>query len=245
MESLYIASFDIGKKNFAFCVEKVNLDKIKSLPKVAIKNRYNQNGTVTDSFKPVLLDIYNSGSICLYKNIDLTEIAATYSKSDSKLKEKKKYVDPELYIAMTNVLNDYKEYWNLCSYFVIEQQMSFGTKHNTMALLLGQHCYSYFSIMYMSSVIDKSKHIFVYPSYNKTQLLGSEKITVQLRNGSTRFKAIDKPMRKKWAVKNALEILTLRNDSEHLKILQTSKKKDDLADVICQLQAFKVSHLLV
>ena len=236
MESLYIASFDIGKKNFAFCVEEVNKTLITNLEKTAVKHRYNKDGTLTELFKPIVREIYNSGSICLYKNVDLTEIAE--KQSGKSMKDKKKYIEPELYVAMTTVLNEHKDIWNKCSYFVIEQQMSFGTKHNTMALLLGQHCFSFFSIMYMNT-----KNIIVYPSYNKTQLLGSEKQLVQLKNGNSRYKAIDKPARKKWAIQKAIEILSVRDDKEHLELLQKSKKKDDLADIICQLQAFKISNI--
>ena len=39
-----IASFDIGKKNFAFIVEKVDITKINKIENVPLKKRYNKDG---------------------------------------------------------------------------------------------------------------------------------------------------------------------------------------------------------
>ena len=45
--------------------------------------------------------------------------------------DKKKYFDSDLCHNLTELLDQYKEYWDKVEYFVIEQQMSFGTKINT------------------------------------------------------------------------------------------------------------------
>ena len=55
---------------------------------------------------------------------------------------------------------------------------------------------------------------------------------------------MDKPQRKKWSVQKAVEILTMRGESNILESLTTAKKKDDLADVVCQLQAYKYSEIV-
>ena len=50
---------------------------------------------------------------------------------------------------------------------------------------------------------------------------------------------MEKPERKKWAVNKAIQILTDRKEFEVLASLTNKKKKDDLADTLCQLQAMK------
>ena len=54
-----IASFDIGKKNFAFIIEEVDLDKIKTLTNIPVSKRYNKDGTPTEAFSKLLDDLYN------------------------------------------------------------------------------------------------------------------------------------------------------------------------------------------
>jgi tRNA splicing endonuclease len=50
---------------------------------------------------------------------------------------------------------------------------------------------------------------------------------------------MSKPERKKWAVKQASIILEERGESNVMDNIKTKAKKDDLSDVICQLQAYK------
>src|SRR5690606_18950028 len=93
---------------------------------------------------------------------------------------------------LTRLLDKYINYWNLCEYIVIEQQMSFtqkarpnfgygkgkgkgvwskpAAKINTKAIKIGQHVFSYFVINYMTT-----KKVFDFPSYYKTQILGAKK----------------------------------------------------------------------
>lgn len=191
--TLYIASFDIGKKNFAFCIERCNL-------------YVNPNTDTTTIIK--------SGTIVLLKNIDCT------GGTDSS-----KYLDPRVFLNMNRVLDEYKSFWDKCSYILIEQQMSFGNKRNVMALKLAQHCHSYFLFHYANF-----KCVIDFPSYHKTQVLNAPK-------------KMSKPQRKKWAIVKATEILQQRNDTTSLEIFQQHNKKDDLADVVLQLQSFKVLYI--
>jgi len=113
--------------------------------------------------------------------------------------------------------------------------MSFKQAQNTMALKLGQHCYSYFIFRYPITqdgdfVFDESKEIIEFPAYYKTQVMGAPKV-----NG----KAMSKPERKKWATEKAINILMERGDTDTLDEIIGSKKKDDLADTLIQLQSFK------
>lgn len=222
-ELVHIASFDIGKKNFAFYIEEVNLRQLKELEDIPNKkDRYNEDGTISDVFKPLLECICNNGKVILYQNVDLTKNVQSNN-----------YMDDEYYHNMTDVLDNYKEYWDKCNVFVIEKQMAFGkNKNNIMALRLGQHCWSYFACRY-----GRDKSIVEFPAYHKTQILGAEKI----KTGNSKYKPLTKPQRKKWCVQKAKNILLLRNDTETLTMINSIKKKDDLADVLCQLQAYKVN----
>lgn len=220
---IYVASFDIGKKNFSFYIEEFDLNSLSSLQNIPKNERYNPNGTPTPKMQQLLKKIYKNGRTILFKNSDLTEGC-----------EKNKYLDTEVYHNMTDLLDEYRKYWDICSYFVVEMQMSFGKKHNTMALKLGSHCQAYFHIMY-----SRFKKVIEFPAFHKTQILGAEKIEKKTKKGKISYKAIDKPARKKWSIVKAREIFEERGDKESLEILNKSRKKDDLADVVSQLASFK------
>ena len=215
MTVLWIASFDIGKKNFSFYIEEILLEAIEKF-----NLSYNIDGTPTDETNRHISKMCSKGSRILLENVDLCHGC------DSRL-----YLDPKVFVNMTHLLDLYSEYWGNCDFILIEKQMSFGKgKTNTMALKVGQHCYSYFSIKYPSA------KIIEFPAYLKTQVLGAKKVLKK-----SKYQGIDKPARKKWCENKAIEILELRNDSDGLCKIRNARKRDDMADVICQLQAFKLN----
>jgi hypothetical protein len=223
-DKIWIASFDMGKKNFAFCIEEIDKKELTQVKNIAVNKRYLPDGTPTENMRSILEQIYQNGKIVLYKNLDLTQ------NCNPKLK-----LDPETFHNMIDVLDNYVEYWDKCCAFIIEEQMSFGKKINKMAIKLGQHCYSYFTFKY-----GRYKTLVEFPAYHKTQILGAPKVEGKpYKSGKKRFKAMEKGARKKWAVEKAVEILTSRGEMDILEKLTSVKKKDDLADVLCQLQAFK------
>ena len=219
------ASFDIGKKNFSFYVEYFDSDSLQSV-KIPQSKRYNQDGTPSDEFSEILTEYYLNGKKILLENIDIT------NGCDPKVK-----LDPETFHNMTDVLDQYQEIWDQCSVFIIEKQMQFGKQINPMAMKLGQHCYSYFAFKY-----GRFKEIIEFPAYHKTQVLGAEKVqsSKKTKTGKYSYKTIDKPKRKKWCIMKASEILHSRGDQESSEQIKKSRKKDDLWDVICQLQAWKI-----
>lgn len=226
--NIWIASFDIGKKNFAFYIEEINLkelEEIKNIPKI---KRYKTDGTCTEEFDNIIKAVYMNGKKILIKNIDLT--IGT---------DKTKYFDIELCHNLIDTLDNYGEYFDNVSYIIVEQQMSFGKKINTMALKLGQHCESYFLFKY-----GRFKEVIEFPSYYKTQVLGSEKIKKITKTGKISYKAIDKTKRKKWAIDEASTILAEREDFHTLSEITSMKKADDVSDVIIQLQAFKYLYFI-
>lgn len=225
---IWIASFDIGKVNFCFYIEEINKNELENIQNISKLRRYNSNGTCTEKFAEILKNVYCNGKKILLKNVNITEGA-----------NKKKYFDIELCYNMIDVLDKYKEYWDKVSYIVVEQQMSFGRKVNTMALKLAQNCETYFMFKY-----GRFKKIVEFPAYHKTQILGCEKNEKITKTGKKSYKNIDKTARKKWAIEEASCVLAEREDFESLTELVSTKKKDDLSDVIIQLQAFKYLHFI-
>lgn len=221
---VWIASFDIGKRNFAFYIEEFNKSEIMNLPIIPKTKRYNVDGSTTSTFGEIVKKVCTNGKNILFMNTDLTVGCNNTS-----------YLDPEYFHNMTDLLDKYSEYWDKCDAFVIEKQMSFGKKHNTMALKLGQHCWSYFSFRY-----GRFKEIIEFPAYHKTQVLGAKKIGKKTKKGNIIYKSMDKSARKKWSVEKAISILTEREDFNTISSLTSTRKRDDLADVLCQLQAFKI-----
>jgi len=207
---VWVASFDIGKKNFSFVVEEFDVELLQATERIPKNQRYFKNGTTTPKFRPIIRNVCLNGKILLMDNVDLTKGCA-----------KGKYLDPKVFLNMIDLLDKYRDYWNKCTAFVIEQQMSWGNRRNIMALKLGQHCYSYFIINYANW-----KTTMEFPAYYKTQVLGATK-------------KLSKPERKKWSVEKAMSILTERGDIENLSKLSSRKKQDDMADCITQLQSWK------
>lgn len=218
-----IASFDIGKKNFAFCIEEFDEKLLQNLKVPTVS--HNRDGTVTAEMQKVLDSVFENGELVLHENLDLTKNC-----------DKKKKLDPETFHNMTEVLNARMAYWDTCDAFIIEEQMAFAGKNNLMAVKLGQHCYSFFAIKY-----GKKKRIVEFPSYHKTQVLGAPMENVgTYKNGNVKYKSMSKPARKKWGIEVALEILNGRGDEETIEKMSKKKKLDDLADVLIQLQAYKI-----
>jgi hypothetical protein len=222
---VWLASFDIGKKNFSFYIEEVDLTQLKEIKDIPKVHRYKPCGTPTVKFKRILDATCGTGTRILLENLDLT-IGC----------DKSQYLDPKVFYNMIVALDAREEYWSQCDAFIIEKQMSFGRRHNTMALKIGQHCWSYFAIKH------PKKTIVEFPAYHKTQVLGATKVEKVTKTGKKQYKAIGKPARKKWCISRALVIVSERGDTEAITQIQLSKKKDDLCDVICQLQAYKYLH---
>ena len=218
--SIRVASFDPGKKNFAFCIEE--FEPIHdSVPK---HSRYNPDGTCTEHFSTIVNNTCRNGRIIMFKNTDLTLNCQQHS-----------YLEAEYLHNLTDLLDTYKQEWDKCDVILIEKQMSFGKRHNTMALKIAQHCWSYFAFQY-----GRFKDVIEFPAYHKTQILGAPKIGKKTRKGTMTYKSIDKPARKKWSIQKALSILEERKDDKTLSLLTSVKKRDDLADVLCQVKAYKI-----
>lgn len=226
---IYIASIDIGKCNFAFCVEEIDLKSLKSNDNISKEKRYNPDGTCKPEFQLLLKEIYKNGKCVLLRNVNLTEGT-----------DKDKYFDSDICYNLFDVLDEYAdEYWSKISYVIVEKQMSFGNKINTMALKLGQTCQSYFMLNY-----GRDLKVIEFPAYYKTTVLGAPQTLSKTKTGKIKYKTLGDRERKKWAVQECFGLLSEREDYETMAHIGTMKKKDDVSDVIIQLQAFKFLYFI-
>lgn len=148
-----ISSFDMGVRNFAFCVQEVLISDLQQIKK--IKSTFNEDGTCQEEYQKYLYQIYKTGKIIECKNIDLLQNIENLEENN-------------LFLSLTDTLNKFICLWDKTNVFLIEQQMSYGkNKSNIQALKLAQHCQSYFYSTY-----GNFKVIMDYPSQNKTRILG-------------------------------------------------------------------------
>jgi hypothetical protein len=233
-EKEWFAAFDPGKVNFAFIIEEVDKNMIKKLSCPNKKDRFFTNDTKgdnekkkrkkredmepTSSYINFLEEFYHCGKTILCSNNNITDVSSSNSN-----KKGSKSLTSNVFLKLTSLLDSYKEYFDKCSTIIIEQQMSFGSKINTMAIKIAQHTYSYFLFRY-----GNTKKIVEFPSYNKTQILGAPG-------------GLEKPKRKKWAIEKANEIWTLRGDLETVEMVNSKKKKDDMSDCLLHVLSYIVS----
>ena len=70
---IFIACFDIGKKNFAFNVDRVDISRLSNIENVPSNKRYMKNGTPTSEFYKMMTDVCNSIKTIQIENLDLTD----------------------------------------------------------------------------------------------------------------------------------------------------------------------------
>ena len=183
-ENIWIASFDIGKKNFAFYIEEMNISKLNTIKEISKEQRYNIDGTCKENFSKLLEeDIYKNGKKILLQNVDLTEGT-----------DKDKYFDSDICYNLFDVMSEYEEYWEKVSYVIVEQQCSFRGKINTMALKLCQSTQSYFMMNF-----GRQLKVIEFPSYYKTQVLGAPQSETKTKTGKIKYKTLGDRERKSHA----------------------------------------------
>ncbi len=126
----------------------------------------------------------------------------------------------DTYKNITNLLDNYLTHLLTSHYIIIERQLP----QNYKATRIAQHTISYFCIkLYNNKLL--SSIIEIDPKLKGKMLGASRQLT-------------DKQL-KSWAVEKARSILTLRNDTFSLSVLDKFKtKQDDLSDTICQIEAY-------
>lgn len=140
------------------------------------------------------------------------------------IKDKDRLLDEDnsdhLYSMLSEFLNKYIEIFKTCHIVMVERQMSFNYK----ATRIAQHTLSYF--MFNIGSCKQQPVIMEIDSKMKGRELNAPK-------------NLNERGLKLWAVDCAKELLTLRKDYDALELLTKHKKKaDDLADTVCQIEAF-------
>lgn len=255
--TLRIASFDIGKNNFAQYVEDCSLDKL-----IELKENYNQlerslkrktKGPMNDSVKEILDKTFLSG-----KRVNLGVFDFQVGKAEGSKK-----LDNPTRLNFLEHMKRFTHLWRTCDIFLIEQQYvnNFvrGGGINVDALKLGEGLHMW--------LLDHfpQKNVVSFGSQYKTQILGAPE-------------KLKKAQRKAWAVVKSKSIFQLRADTQVVqiydltinikrkrmnteekiqsylidfegydkdiiymsnRILRYRQKLDDVSDVVVQLQAYK------
>jgi hypothetical protein len=216
MSSLNIISIDIGLRNLAICKESYNIKSILNIKSPC--EFYDNKGCALPDMIRFVKDIGKHGKLMYWERKDLGD--------------KKCFHAGYSYITLIEWLD--KLYnsgiFNDVHTILIEQQM----KTNNIALSIMHHIHCYFKIKYKLY-----KNIILYPSKNKTRILGA----ALMEEKCGKMVKISKYQRKTWSVKYITNLLQERKDDKSLTILTSEKKKDDLSDVIAQLLSYVVKEV--
>jgi len=129
-----------------------------------------------------------------------------------------------LYTFVLDFLDRHKELFRTCHMVIIEKQLPV----NYRAVRMSQHTLSYFMILLKNKEPELPMFFEVAPTL-KGRELG---VPPNLNERGLKL----------WAIDKARELLTNRNDKVGLAVLNRKvngrkEKKDDLSDVICQIEA--------
>jgi hypothetical protein len=267
-----IASFDIGKKNFAQYVDDSDVSNLQKLEKkyefLPKKLKRKFSGPMNSEIESILNEIYlNSHRVQ----------TGVYDLRNDKFSDT---LDLKTRINLLSHLELYSSLWDTCDIFIIEQQYfktwnsskkgkskkGAGTEANVDAIKIAESTLMWFLNAY------PFKEVMYFGSQNKTQILGA----------SGKMNKIE---RKKWAENKCREIYQLRKDygmveifklndmifrkrlnTEKIiekyinmypsnkcskdcvelseKIVRSRQKLDDIGDACVQCQAFKFRYMV-
>ena len=130
-----------------------------------------------------------------------------------------------LYSEVTDYLDQHMDAFLETHFFIIERQLP----HNYRAVRIAQHVISY--------LLDRLKSAPLMPiileidSKLKSRQLGCPR-------------GLNERQNKLWLISKALDLCRTRGDTASFNLITREKKKDDLADTICQIEAtFILLHL--
>ena len=235
MHMLRLATFDIGRKNFAHHVEDVALEgkdaifsletRYASLPR---QLRRRVKGNMSPQISELLRLVCTSGTTVHQDVVDL------------RANPECKKLDLPTRNNLFTYLNRLFSLWQTYDLFIIEQQYfstftpkgrrGKKTEANIDAIKLGECCYAWFQIKFPLA------EILFYGSQNKTQILGAPN-------------SLSKYQRKKWAIGKMGELMELRGETKRLERLRQVKKRtrqklDDVADCVVMAQAYKFQKMV-
>lgn len=199
-DTIRIASIDVGSVNFAQYIGDTDILKTIELAKryaaLPKTKQRRVKGKMNDEIKEILDEVCLAGK--------RVETGVFNFRGEESVK-----LDMETRRNAILHLRKYKDVWDMCDVFVIEQQYfrtfkpkggkGGGTEANVDAIKMGELVCGWFLDHY------PTKTVMYFNSTFKTQIMGAP-------NGLT------KPQRKKWAVEKTREIYELRKDEEMIEI---------------------------
>lgn len=200
-----IASFDIGRKNFAQYVEDIDMDILNNLSEKYFdldkSLRRRTKGPMNSKIYKILKECYKCGkrvSIGVYDISDPESDRYSISSRDKLIEH----------------LENFREVWETCDQFIIELQYfatytgrgkKSGSEANVDAIKISEGTFMWFKLNYPNKVVN------FFPSTNKTQILGAPN-------------SLNKPQRKKWVEEKSRNIFELRNDNDMLELFYFKDK---------------------
>lgn len=262
--ALRIASFDIGRVNFAQYLEDSSIESLRSLSKryssLPKSQQRRVKGKMTKDISDILNEMYLNSERLDFGVFDLSSVD-----SDT--------LDHECRLNILQHLQSFKEWWDSCDVFILEQQFFTNAPWaknkgqggaNMVANRIAEIVYSFFLLTYDSKIEELSVDTSL--DYIEDSIAKGKKFILNL---SSTFKTnilgapdkLTKPKRKEWSRVKALEICELRGDEEGIALLSgkkkrgekriskgknklTQNKKDDVSDAMLQCQAMKMKYFI-
>lgn len=219
-----ILSIDIGLKNLSLCKEYYDMDEAKKIPKINKNERYNKDLTSTDKYKEYISKVIKCGALKMIDKTDLTKGGnATF-------------ITTQILLNLIDYLDSLnkKGYFEDLDLILIEKQL----KTNPNAQVIEAHIHNYFLMLYRDTI-----PVVLYPSKNKTRILGMELRKIDEK--TNKMRKVIKRERKIWACEQALNLLTLRKDIQAIEYIfkKHKSKKDDLSDILIQCLSYVLINL--
>lgn len=193
MKCIRLASFDIGKVNFAHYIEDIDVCKIEQLEKeyssLPKKDQRKTKGLVSQEMQKIIDGVYLAGTRIHTGVYDIRNNGEDV-------------FDIPTRKNLLNHLYEHKKLWDECNIFVVEQQYfktwtgrkkTPGTEANVDAIKIAECLMTWLLCEY------PLKEIMYFGSQNKTQILGAPW-------------NLDKPQRKKWSIQECRRMYELRKD---------------------------------
>lgn len=124
----------------------------------------------------------------------------------------------ETYLKITAYLNQFTSFYWETHMFIMERQLP----HNYKAVRISQHVLSYYLAVLSTSPL--SPVVMEVDPRLKSKELGCPR-------------GLNERQNKMWLIQKAMELCQIRGDIASYDQINTAKKKDDLADTICQVEA--------
>ena len=215
-----IVSIDIGLKTFSMFKEHFDYTKAKTIKKP--KQCYKKNGEATDEFEEYVLNVSKCGST---QFIEKKEFG-----------DRNEFFSGKVFLRIIDYFDDlhYKQkVFDDVDVIIIEKQLG----RNPMATVIMHHVYSWLLNQFRTF-----KKIILYPSKNKTRILGAPLSDVDEEGKRVKM---DKSFRKKWSTEKTQQILIERNDEKTYRYIfeQNKSKKDDLSDTITQCLSYHIKKI--